>query len=482
MNNFRRTAAIVLTLAVAAPAAPAQTQPPSADALGSVALEAGTGRVFHVKGSVASIFAADPKVVEVRPASANSVFIFGVGPGRSTVAALDGKGNPLTQFDVTVRPSTFGANEANTSTQRTSPGSAVQFIGTPNGMAITGHSANPAAAEQQAATAANYISDKQIIDDHATVDSPVQVTLRVRIAEISRNITRQFGINWTALANFGRWGVAGAIADGLSSPTNAPNTIGVGFKSGSTSINTVLDLLAQDQLITMLAEPNLTARSGETASFLAGGEFPVPIAGSNGQITVAFKQYGVSLAFVPTVLTDGRISLHVRPEVSELTDVGAVSVPISTGLLGSGTVTIPATTVRRADTTVELGSGQSFAIAGLLSAHNSMNARGTPYAGEIPVIGALFKSDLFQRDESELVIVITPYVVKPVNEPSQLRLPTDGFVPAGDADRVLMLRQRAQGTAPATVVAPSTAALASTPGGRSPGSSTVSAGAGFELP
>jgi pilus assembly protein CpaC len=131
---------------------------------------------------------------------------------------------------------------------------------------------------------------------------------------------------------------------------------------------------------------------------------------------------------------------------------------------------------------VELGSGQSFAIAGLLSAHNSMNARGTPYAGEIPVIGALFKSDLFQRDESELVIVITPYVVRPVGEPSQLRVPTDGFVPAGDEDRVLMLRQRAQGTGPATVVAPSNAALASASGARSAGSNNLPAGAGFVLP
>jgi pilus assembly protein CpaC len=254
-----------------------------------------------------------------------------------------------------------------------------------------------------------------------------------------------------------------------------PNTIGISSPGGS--INTVLDLLAQDQLITMLAEPNLTARSGETASFLAGGEFPIPISGQNNQITVAFKQYGVSLAFVPTVLSDGRISLHVHPEVSELTNVGSVSLPIGTSLFGSNTITIPAITVRRADTTVELGSGQSFAVAGLLSANSSMNARGLPYAGEIPVIGALFKSDLFQRDQSELVIVVTPYIVRPVGSPNQLRLPTDDFVPAGDAGRVLLMRQRALGTGPDAVVTPSAAALGPT----ASGANGLPAGAGFIL-
>jgi pilus assembly protein CpaC len=393
------------------------------------------------------------------------------------VAALDADGNPLAQFDVEVRPSSFGANESAAAVQRVRPGSDVHFSDTLTGMTVTGRPANPEVAEQQAAIAAGYIGDKQTVDDRTTISSSVQVTLRVRIAEISRTITRQFGINWTALANFGRWGLTGAIADGLTQSANPPNTLGASFSSGSSSINTVLDLLAQDQLITMLAEPNLTARSGETASFLAGGEFPVPVAGSNGQITVAFKQYGVSLAFVPTVLSDGRISLHVHPEVSQLTTLGSVSVPVSTGILGTSTIQIPAITVRRADTTVELGSGQSFAIAGLLSAHDAMDARGLPDAGEIPVIGALFKSDLFQRDESELVIVITPYVVKPVDTVTALRVPTDGFTPTGDSDRILRLRQNADDTRAGAAVPPSSAALAPAGSARA----NLPAGTGFLL-
>jgi pilus assembly protein CpaC len=463
MAPFIRLLCFVLAFAISFPMAPEIARAADGGAAGGVVIEVGAGRVLKIKGKVSSLFAADPKIVEVRPASPNSIFIFGVGVGRSTVAAIDEAGNPLSQFDVVVKSSSYAANEANAENQRAVPGANVRYAKSLNGLSITGTSANPQDAQQAEAAAAGFLADKQVVQDHSTITSPVQVTLRVRIAEISRSITRQFGINWTSLANFGRWGIATSITDSLSQTSNMPNTIGIKCCK-TNSINTVLDLLAQDQLITMLAEPNLTARSGETASFLAGGEFPIPVGGANNQITIAFKQYGVSLAFVPTVLTEGRISLHVHPEVSELTTVGAISLPIATSLFGTSLITVPAITVRRADTTVELGSGQSFAIAGLLTANDTLNARGLPGVGELPVIGALFKSDLFQRDESELVIVVTPYIVKPVNIAGELGVPTDGYVPPGDVDRVLLNRQRARGTGPATVVEPSAAALASTPG------------------
>ena len=464
-TNLARVIAAILALAPAIPSAyaadPAQkTNGPVAAAANaapaSLVLEAGAGRVFHISGTISSLFAADPKVVEVRPASKNSVFIFGVGAGRTTVAALDEAGNTLAQYDVVVLPSSFGAGQAAATAQRTTPDANVHFSQTPTGIAVNGDVSTPAEAEQVAGAARNYLLEKQSVSNRTTITSSVQVTLRVRIAEISRTITRQLGINWTSLANIGRWGLVGSVTDGLSAATSPPNTLGLASPGGS--INTVLDLLAQDQLITMLAEPNLTARSGETASFLAGGEFPIPISGQNNQISLEFKQYGVSLAFVPTVLSDGRISLHVHPEVSQLTSVGSVSLPIGTSLFGNSVITVPALTVRRADTTIELGSGQSFAVAGLLSADSAMNARGLPYLGELPVIGALFKSDLFNHDQSELVIVVTPYIVRPVSTPGQLRAPTDDFVPAGDASRLLLLRQRALGTGPQALITPSTAA------------------------
>jgi pilus assembly protein CpaC len=472
------TLALVPTPQVARAEGAAPGSGRSAATSGSLALEVGGGRVFRTGGTIANLFAADPKVAEVRPASPNSVFVFGVGAGRTTVAALDEAGNVLGQYDVIVRPSSFGAMEAGAAARRAAPGSDVQFTATPEGITAGGRVPTAAAAERVAAAAHGYLGDKQVLDNRTSITSSVQVTLRVRIAEISRNITRQLGVNWTALANFGRWGIAAALTDGLSQSTNLPAVVAGRYSDGTTSINTVLDMLAQDKLITMLAEPNLTARSGETASFLAGGEFPIPISQQNNTITVQFKQYGVSLAFVPTVLSDGRISLHVRPEVSELSDQGAVSLPVSSGLFGTNTITIPAITVRRADTTVELGSGQSFAVAGLLAGQTTMTARGLPWFGEIPVIGALFKSDLFQRGQSELVIVVTPYIVKPVSSPGELRVPTDGFVPAGDAGRLLLMRQRAVGTDPETVIAPSKAAMESA---ARPLAALLPDGAGFML-
>jgi len=289
----------------------------------------------------------------------------------------------------------------------------------------------------------------------------------VRIAEMNRSIERQLGFNWQALGNNGKWrigaltgaaaaGTPAALAAGATgfpastfSPlqplglSSGADQLGGGFSSGKWDINGIIDALATDQLVTILAEPNLTAQSGEPASFLAGGEFPIPIAGSgsNGTttITVEFKQFGVSLEVVPTVLSAGRINLRIRPEVSQLSTNGAVSVPIA-----GGTLTIPALTVRRAETTVELGSGQSFAIAGLLQKTSSDTTNAVPGAGELPVIGALFKSTDFQRGESELVIIVTPYLVKPTANPASLQLPTDGFRPATDLDRILLGHQIAQ--------------------------------------
>ena len=192
-------------------------------------------------------------------------------------------------------------------------------------------------------------------------------------------------------------------------------------------IASALDLAETEGLVSTLANPNLTALSGETASFLAGGEIPIPLAQGLGQIGVEYKQYGVSLAFTPTVLADGRISMRVRPEVSELTSTGSVTI--------SG-FQIPALTTRRAETTVELGSGQSFMIGGLLQNKHFDQIDKAPGIGDVPILGALFRSSRFRRSETELMIIITPYLVKPTNGP--IALPTDGYKAATDAARVFM--------------------------------------------
>ena len=257
---------------------------------------------------------------------------------------------------------------------------------------------------------------------------------------MSRTITRALGVNWSVLGTVGRYSVGFLTANPISSVSTAASTVlANGYTSSNLDANSIIDALAQDNLVRILAEPNLTAMSGETASFLAGGEFPIPVGVQNNVITIVFKQYGVSLAFVPTVLSDGRINLHVNPEVSQLTTEGAVSMSA-----GNSTISVPALTVRRASTTVELGSGQSFAIAGLLMRNSTQNDTGVPGLGDVPVLGALFRSDAFKRNESELVIVVTPYIVRPVNDTAALGLPTDGVTPAGDLDRILHMRQLAR--------------------------------------
>jgi len=194
--------------------------------------------------------------------------------------------------------------------------------------------------------------------------------------------------------------------------------------------------------VSTLANPNLTALSGETATFLAGGEIPIPLASGFGATSVEYKPYGVSLSYTPTVLADGRISLRVRPEVSQITSLGSVQI--------SGT-TIPALTTRRAETTLELGSGQSMMIGGLLSNSRDNTIEKTPWLGDLPLIGALFRSNAFKRNETELVIIITPYLVKPVNAPSDIALPTDGQRSPNDAERVLLGRMGAGSADPRPV-------------------------------
>jgi pilus assembly protein CpaC len=432
-------------LPVAHPAIALTAQTETAPAtLAHLIVEVGSGRVITLPGPVANVFVADPKIAEVRPASPTSLFMFGITAGHTTVAALDAAGHPVRQYEVTVRPSSFGASEAAGAIVRGTPGAAVKLEADPKRLLLKGEVATPADAAAAAAAAAGFAADGQTIDNQLNVKQQIQVGLHVRIAEMSRNITRNLGINWQALGEIGTIGKLVALSgtSGLNSgaATLACAAGGIVSSGGCKGLGFtgVIDALAQDNLIHVLAEPNLTAMSGETASFLVGGEFPVPVAqgGTSNAISVEFKQYGIGLSFVPTVFSDDRIRLHVRPEVSQLSTIGAVTI---------NGITIPSLTVRRADTTVEVGSGQSFAIAGLLSDQTNQTGNAIPGLGEVPILGALFRSDAFQRNETELVIIVTPYIVRPVSNPVALRAPTDGFKAPNDIERLLLMRQIGRG-------------------------------------
>ncbi len=402
----------------------------------ALSLDSGTGRVLAIAGAAANVFVADPKVVQVRPASASALFVFGLIPGRTTIAAFDGGGHPLAQYDVTVRPSSYGAVSASEAIARALPDARAGVRGTPGGLVVTGEVATAADAEEALGIARSYATAGQTLQSELNVAASVTVGLKVRITEMTRQVTRALGVDWSTLGTIGRYTVNFATGNGVAATlSNVYNAKGI-------SVDNVIEALAQDNLVHVLAEPNLTARSGESASFLVGGQFPIPVAqggSSSNAISIVYEQYGVSLSFVPTVLSSGRISLHVRPEVSQLaTSSAAGAITLSQG---SGSLQIPALTIRRAETTVELGSGQSFAIAGLLQDSTTQANKYLPGLGDLPILGALFHSDNFEHDQTELVIIVTPYIVGSVGDPDALHSSGDGYVAPNDIERVLLLRQ-----------------------------------------
>jgi pilus assembly protein CpaC len=412
---------------------------------GSVSFEAGSGKILTLLLPAANIYVADPKVAEVRPASSTSLFVFGVGPGHTTIAAVDQLGRLLADYEVTVRPSAFGAREAQSAIARLIPGSRVQVRPSGKGVMLTGAVANASDAAQALLIAKGFMtSDGATIENQMTIAAPTQVTLMVRIAEMKRSTARNIGINWSGVLSLGNLGAAQGGIPILTTVLNNAGCVG-GGSSGSAAIpanfhgpcfSNILNALANEGLAHILAEPNLTVMSGQAASFQAGGEYPYAVPGGSSNpnsVTIDFKPYGVLLSFVPTVLSNGRINLHVKPEVSQLDSTNVVQLP------GGGTV--DGLLVRRTETTVELGSGETFAIAGMLQTVSNNNDSGLPGLGDTPIIGALFKSNAMTREQTELVIIVTPILVRPVQDMAQLHTPADGYEVPGDIDRLLLMRQ-----------------------------------------
>jgi pilus assembly protein CpaC len=386
-----------------------------------------------------TVFVANPEVADVQvPNQPNqsSFLVYGKKPGETTIFALTASGNAV-GYAITVRRA---VGDVTAALRRAIPDAKLSVSGAPGGIVVSGTVNTPADAQKARDVARQYVGDKDKIDFNVAVAASVQVNLRVRVAEISRQVNKQFGINWGAVFN------NGSIAVGLltgRAPTTGfgqfvrdtsltpAGSIGFDYQHGMTDIAALLDLLQIQGLVTILAEPNLTAMTGETAEFLAGGEFPIPVAQALQQTTIEFKNFGVSVAFTPVVLSENRMSIKVRPEVSELSTVGAV---VLNG------IQIPGISVRRASTTVELASGQSFAIAGLFQNNASNQIQQLPGLGDLPILGALFRSTNFQKNESELVIVVTPYIVHPVAKPSDLHVPTEGLTWSSDIEQILLGR------------------------------------------
>ncbi|NJO36384.1 MAG: type II and III secretion system protein family protein [Rhizobiales bacterium] len=420
-------------------AAPSLAQSERIEKLGvsdQVRLEVSKGQVIRLPRPAATVFVADPDIADVQAQSPSIIYLFGRRAGTTSMFAVDENDNLLLRSSVQVDHNLASLREA---IDRLIPDHTVDVSSVDGSIVLDGEVSSPSAAEDLRELASRYLGEDEILLNRTRVGAPTQVHLRVRVAEVSREVIKEFGINWETLFSSGNFSFGFAsgrdlVSTGGSifrSPANAGgNAPGIGFGNYSTnsaSVSTALDALAEEGLVTVLAEPNLTALSGETASFLAGGEFPIPVASDDDEVEIEFKEFGISLAFTPTVLSANRISLRVRPEVSELSDNGAITI---NGL------TIPALATRRAETTVELGSGQSFAVGGLLSNDIQNTVSKFPGLGDLPVLGTMFRSQRFQTNETELVIVVTPYLVSPVSEPV-LATPIDGYQPPSDIERIL---------------------------------------------
>jgi pilus assembly protein CpaC len=444
--------AIGLT-AVALPSAAAAAQPrayssgayrPSTQVL----LNVGEGQMVNLPRGVASVWTSNPKVADVYVNSPRQINLFGKDSGEATVIATAADGSVVYGANVRVNQNISSINDI---LHQAMPDANLDVRTVGQVAVINGTVASPedaAQAEMLVKAALNpgidVTKDGAALNivpvNRVRVATPLQVNLKVRIAEVSRDLMKQIGVNLLSSTN-GSFKFGVAQGEGIHLPPVSctkdcePATVirnplgttlsGIGKLFGMDFMS-ALDLAQTDGLVTILAEPNLTALSGETASFLAGGEFPIPVSQSLGAVTIEYKQYGVGLAFTPVVLEDGRISMRVRPEVSELSDAGSVTL---------NNFKVPALTTRRAETTVELGSGQSIMIAGLLrnNATNSVNK--APFLGDLPILGALFRSTQWQRQETELVIIVTPYLVRPVS--GQLATPTRGFRAPSDVENQL---------------------------------------------
>jgi len=391
------------------PAAPAATTaavtgtpPPGSDVAARVAqvppkgapvlLEAGKGTLIRLPRPAGTVFIANPEVADVQVKSPSLIYVNAKTPGETVLYAVDADDNVLLNAPIRVEHDVSRLRE---SLHALIPGENVTVESVDGSLVLKGNVSTAGRAERATTLATAIASEaKGKVVNQLSVATPNQVNLRVKVAEVNRTVLKSLGVNWSKAHGKTTFNTLLPTTSGQITSTSE---LGLTFGSAAAPISATIDALASEGLITILSEPNLTATSGQPASFHAGGEFPVPVAGSttNGipTITVAFKEFGVKLDFTPTIIDAQHVSLRVRPEVSELSNTGAVSTPIGNGAV----VTIPALTKRSAETTVELGSGESFALAGLLQHTVTQDISKVPWLGDIPILGQLFRSEQFQK-------------------------------------------------------------------------------------
>jgi len=385
-----------------------------------VRVSTGKSENVHTEIGFVDVVVGDPEIADVVPLTDHSLSILGkkIGTTRVSVYA-DGK-RLAGVFDIEV---SYDTVQLSAELARRFPLAQIK-VSTVNGRIMLSGNALDAVTVDKAVTIARQFGH-EVINSISVLQSQ-QVLLEVRFVEISRTAARELGIQWNVVGQ--NINATIGTASLLSGSTPFGSVMANLLRSG-TKVDAVIQALEERDVARRLAEPNLVALSGDTASFLAGGEFPFPVAAQLGQITVDWKRFGVGLAFTPTVLGNGLINLKIEPEVSQLDPSNVIQI---------GGLSVPSLIVRRANTTIELRDGQSFAMAGLLQNIGSTNQQQLPWLGDVPVLGALFRSAQYQKKETDLAIIVTPHIVRPTRPGDTVRVPTDSSVPANDVDLFLL--------------------------------------------
>jgi pilus assembly protein CpaC len=402
-------------------------------------LGVGKSIVIDLPRDIKDVLVADPKIANAVVRSAQRAYIIGAAIGQTNIVFFDSAGQQIAAYDIAVKRDLNGVRAA---VKQTLPNSDIQVEGLGDSAILTGTAASPIEAQQAGDLVARLVGGPDKIVNSIVVRGRDQVMLKVTVAEVSRSIIKQLGVDLSAKLNYGTAVVNFNNANPFTA-NNAPlvpgNSLATSF--GSTpSVQATLRAMESAGVVRTLAEPNLTAISGESATFISGGEFPIPTgvtcqtttAGAIGQCvqTVSFKKFGISLNFTPVVLTEGRISLRVMTEVSEISTDNALQG-------GAGGTTIPSIKTRRAETTLEIASGGAMAMAGLIQDQTKQAINGLPGLSQLPVLGSLFRSRDYINSETELMVLVTPYIVRAVAQ-KDLSRPDDGFAAASDPQADLL--------------------------------------------
>ena len=404
-----------------------------------VLVTVGKSQDVRTDASFVNVTVGDSDVADVSPLTDHTLSILGKKIGTTRVSVYDANKKLVGIFDVEV---SYDVSRLTNELARVFPGSHMHASSVNGRIMLTGTAPDAVTLDKAVTIARQFGPD---IINSVAVTSPQQVLLEVRFVEITRSAGRELGVQWNTFGKVnGNIGdnvmaaglpishAAGVTAAGVLSGANPFGFAIANLSKGNISADVAINALEQKGIARSLAEPNLVALSGDTASFLAGGEYPIPVAGQLGQITVDYKKYGISLAFTPTVLNRGLINMKIEPEVSQIDTDPTHAVSVANG------ITVPALTVRRASTTIELRDGQSFVIGGLLQTNNKNNVDQLPWLGSVPVLGALFSSKQYQKNQTDLAIIVTPHIVRPARPGDVIKVPTDDTLPPNDADFFLL--------------------------------------------